>query len=72
MLIKTLVSRQNSSGRYGVLPYELLIRGIPEAPKTTQALAIPLGCPSESDDMTLLLRTPHTLIGKNVEKSSWN
>lgn len=67
MSIKTLAIKQNPSGRYGVLSYKL-IREIPEAPKTTQALHIPLGSPPESDDATLLWRTPHILIEKTKER----
>lgn len=73
-LMKTLAIGQNPSGRCGVLSSELLIRKIPGAPKTTQALAIPLGRPPESDDATLLLRTPHILIAKDREiqlETSW-
>jgi hypothetical protein len=41
--------------------YELLVREIPEAPQTGQALPILLDYGQKLDDKTLLLKTPHTL-----------
>lgn len=34
---------ENLSTGYGIAPFELLVREVPQAPKTTQATAIALG-----------------------------
>lgn len=38
------------------------VRSVQETPKTVHTIAITLGCPSESDDRSQWLKTPHTFV----------
>ena len=49
-----------TNGRQAIPPCELWLRGPPEAPGTTQAAAIALGCPPELDGKIPLLKPSHT------------
>ena len=59
---------ENLSVRYGVPPYELLVREVPEVTKTTLGTAITLGFPPKRDD-TLLLKMTLTLKEGQRERS---
>lgn len=60
--------------RYALID-RLLVREAPKVPKTPLTLAIPLGCPPELNDKTLLLKTSHhTLTARYREmelEQSW-
>lgn len=49
------------SARHRILALKLLVRGVPESPKSVQAITTALGCAPELDGKILQLKTPHTL-----------
>lgn len=48
--------------RCGMLPLELLVRGVQEPHKAIQADPVVFSCPAEFDGKALLRKTPHTLV----------
>lgn len=58
---------KNLSAGYWMFLYELLVRETPKASRTTQVIAIALGCPL--DGQSLLLKTPPTFEAEHKEVS---
>lgn len=61
------LSNKKPSGRHGILPFVLLVRGIPESTLRIKISAIPLGCSPELDLKILLLKT--TYFGHRILKN---
>lgn len=53
---------QNLRARQGIPPIKLFIREIQETPKTTYIVFLSLGCLTEHEDKTLLLKILHSLV----------
>lgn len=53
---------ENLSAVCEIPSHKSVAREVPEAPKTTQAIGIALGCPPYLGGKTLLLKAPLTLV----------
>lgn len=64
-----LSTNEASNTKIGLHLTELLAKGSHGNPKTTQAVATPLGCSTQTDSKALLLKTTTPTL--NVTKSRW-
>lgn len=62
LLPGTGISNENHSARYRLLPCELLVRKVYEAPQIIQTITIALGCPIKLATKTLFLKISHALV----------
>lgn len=71
LLPEAIILKQKKSPE-ACIRYFLMTQGyiVPEILKTTQGIAISLGCPLELSDKTLSIKIPHSSAA--VHKSHWN